>query len=408
MEKKRKFCSGGKRLNYGFIVIIAAVLVMITLLNALLMYNMTSEQTETIGKRHLESISGDLQITISDAVNRTSKVAMEAELLLKEKNSYEELKHFLTKEKKLQSEESDGVCINVYSACEEWMIIPDFVKPENFKLQDRLWYRGALTNREGNAYITPPYLDAATDSMCFSVSELLEDGKTVVGLDFKLSKVQDSIQEMGSDGNGDALIVNSEGLIIGYTDTSLVGNSLSEGLQEYEKVFQKILAENEKNQSFKTKIDGKQHTVFYSQTQSDWYLILSVNDWALYRDSYYQLIRNSLLNLILVLVIILFYINGYRNRIQAEKALAVKEEFLSGLSSEFKEPLNRILKYSNYGLFKQSENQKEDLGAIREAGLSLSTMMDNLFSYSSILSADRRTEKKKKHVNLKSRRNRRI
>lgn len=400
MAKQISFKRLEEKLNYGFIIIITIVLTIIIALNVILIYGMTAEQTQNVGKTRLESIASELQGTISDAKNMTMCVATGVEFLLQKNASTEELEDYFVQQKALQGEMSEGVCINVYVAGEDWMVIPDFEVPQGFVPQERIWYEGAVESGINQIFISPPYADLAAADMCFTLSMLLADGKTVVALDFNLSKVQDCIQEMCSDGNGDALIVNSDQMIVGYTDTSFVGHNMRDSLPEYENIFRKIAAQEEKNVSLETKMDGKKSTVFCTQTENDWYLIFSVNDWALYRNSYLQLFRNSVLNLLLVAVIILFYLMGYRNKVRAERALATKEEFLAGLSSEFRAPLNRIIKFSNYEMLKQSENPREDMDAIREAGFQLSSMMDNLFLYSSVETADREKQKKtKKHTN---------
>ena len=40
--------------------------------------------------------------------------------------------------------------------------------------------------------------------------------------------------------------------------------------------------------SFDSDISGKKNKVFVTRTQNDWYLILSVQEWELYKESYLQ------------------------------------------------------------------------------------------------------------------------
>ena len=142
-------------------------------------------------------------------------------------------------------------------------------------------------------------------------------------------------------------------MIIGYTDMSLVGEKISDKLPEYENVFKRVLkAEN--NESFVAPIDGDDHTIFSTATTNGWYIILSIDNRAFYKDSYTQIFFTTLLSLIMMLAIIFFYLNAMRNGLRAENALHVKEEFLSRLSGELRDPLKNILNLSNVEVMKSA------------------------------------------------------
>ena len=99
----------------------------------------------------------------------------------------------------------------------DWHSVPGFDAPPDFHASERVWYIGA-EEHPGEVYITEPYKDADTGNMCFTVSTVLSDGETVVGMDLNLSKVQESIREMTDGRDETAMIVTDSGLIVGYTD----------------------------------------------------------------------------------------------------------------------------------------------------------------------------------------------
>ncbi len=111
--------------------------------------------------------------------------------------------------------------MNVYIAGADWHIVPDFNAPEGFHAAERVWYIGAQ-DCPGEVFISEPYLDANGGGMCFTVSTLLSDGETVVGMDLNFSEAQQSILRMTQGRGQTAMIVTSGGLIAGYTDMSLV------------------------------------------------------------------------------------------------------------------------------------------------------------------------------------------
>ena len=122
--------------------------------------------------------------------------------------------------------------MNIYIAGRDWHIVPGFDAPPDFHAAERVWYIGAA-DHPGEVYITEPYQDVNTGNMCFTVSTMLSDRKTVVAIDLNFSEVQEAIHEMTTDKNVSAMIVTADGLIVGFTDMSLVGKSASQKIPEF-------------------------------------------------------------------------------------------------------------------------------------------------------------------------------
>ncbi|MGN0142358.1 MAG: cache domain-containing protein [Roseburia sp.] len=393
LQKKSGF-RHEKKYSYGFISTVFIVLVIVLLLNVLLIYSMTVKQIETIGQNQMESITRDLQSMLSESEYMTSVLANNVEERMGQGASREEMAAFFKKQSILQNQLSDGICMNAFLVRDEYIILPGYDLPEDYKVEERIWYSETLKLNPGDSYISPPYVDLVTGNMCFTVSELLSDGRSIVALDFSLSKIQDSIEEMQSEDNSEALIVNDGGMIIGCSNADYLGKSLSEALPEYEDVFREVTSQSKDQISFDSDINGKKNKVFFTRTQNNWYLILSVQEWEMYKESYFQLIRNSILNLLLIGIVVVLYIRAQNDRMRAEKALSVKEDFLSNLSSDLKTPLNRILNSSSRQSLNMSTDIKDNIDRIQESALLLSNMLDNLFSYSGLTKADEGQKKK--------------
>lgn len=379
----------GRKSDFMIITAITAIFLLVIAMNVRLLFRMTANQAEEIGQSQLETIRSDFQGSLQTSEDTTSKLAMEMEQLLKSNATFEEVENFFYKSKREQLRLTDGVCFNVYMANENWVIIPDFDRPTEYHATERLWYNGAVENH-GEIYITEPYIDAMTGKMCYTMSKILSDNKTVVAIDFNFSEIQQLIQKMGATNDRKALIVTKSGMIIGYTDMSLVGEKISEKLPDYELILNRIV-ENDNDESFTAQIEGTEHTIFSSATKNGWYMILSVDNWAFYRESYLQMIFTAILSLLMMLAIIFFYLNAMRNGLRAENALKVKEEFLSRLSHDLKAPLRKILDLSSVQTIESDANPAECAAQVRESALKLSDMLENLFSFSNIVTKDKNT-----------------
>ncbi len=374
----------GRRSDFAIITAITAIFLIVIAMNDRLMFRLTANQTEEIGQMQLEVIRSDFQGTLQAAQSSTLRMALEAEQLLQSKATRKDIEDYFYKRKREQKNLTGGVCFNVYIAGKDWAIIPDFNMPADYHAQERLWYKSALEN-PGKICISEPYVDAMTGITCYTISKMLPDNETVVALDFNFSEVQYLIRLMNEAGSRESLIVTKSGMIIGYNDPRLVGEKLSQHLTDYDSILNQIIQTN-RRESFVAQVDGQERTIFTAKTENDWYMILSVDNQNFYRESYRQIALMTISSLMMMLAIIIFYLNAMKNGLLAEKALHVKEEFLSRLSGELRDPLKTILDASSAKVINSDANPADKAAEVREAALKLSDMLDNLFSFSTIVS----------------------
>ena len=382
----------GSRADFLTIAAIMGVFILIVAMNIFFIFQMTAHQTESLGQLQMENIRSELQRTIDDAERMTLRVAMRAEQMLASGASHDEIKDFFMQEQREQKILSNGECFNVYIAQRDWILLPEGTLPDSFHVTDRNWYKGAAQT-PGKVFITEPYLDAVGHGLCFSVSMMLSDKNTVVALDFNFSNAQKSIDKLNIDDDRTALIVTKDGLIVGYRDKSLVGENLKQRLPEYQRILDAVLKSNTRD-SFKTEIAGRSHTVFSSLTDNGWYMILCVNNSALYHDDYNHLMLSFAVNVWMILIMVFYSLNSMKNRLQALKALRAKEEFLSNISKELHRPIQKILKLSNAAILGGDDNPAESAAKARECALQLSDMINNLLSFSTLVKEDPDIDKK--------------
>lgn len=381
----------GRRSDFVIIGLITAIFLIVIIMNDRLIFQITTNQTEEIGRMQLEVVRADFQGTLNAAEGVTQRLATETEQMLRSGVTREQLKEFYIKKHREQKTLTNGVCFNVYVAGKNWVIFPDWTAPADYHASERGWYKGAIEN-QGKIFITEPYIDAMTGGMCYTMSKMLSDGETVISIDFNFTDVYALIKKMIELGNRESLIATKNGMIIGYTDMSLVGSRVSDKLPDYEKILSRV-TQTTKHDSFTAQLDGSEHTIFSSETNNGWYMILCVDNWAFYKDSYIQIIVTTVLSLIMMLTIIFFYLNARSNGLRAENALRVKEEFLSRLSHELRDPLHNILDLSSTETVNSDADPAECAAKVRESALKLSDMLENLFSFSTMI-----TKEKKKVV----------
>ena len=355
-------------------IIIAILVLAIVILNGQLFFYTLNEQAAVLSREQLEIISSKLQETLNTAQVSLFKVSSEVAVLTGTGAEDEKIVAALRQHK---SELADENCINVFAARGDLCLIPDRVIGEDLSVRDRIWYKGAEKSGVDVVYVSSPYVDYFTGETCFSVSMLLKDGKTIVGLDYDLTDMQACVEYIDKSMNGDALIVNSEGMIVSYGDASLVGQNLSDALPDYSGILQKILASGENTASFTSRIEGVKSTIFYTKTDNDWYLISTVSNAGLYKSNYKSLMRNLILNVLLIGVLIFLYIITHRRQTQVEKTLIAEEKFLDKKTEDVSHKLHAILKHSSESRL-DNVDMEEAMRLIQENAYGIENVMNEI------------------------------
>ncbi|MBR1861330.1 MAG: response regulator [Lachnospiraceae bacterium] len=373
-----------KNKKHAFVIIfIASLLLGVTFMDTWMVFRQTRMQIKNSGIYQIETISGELETTIGNAKSMTLEIAVSAREYMDDREALEEFIRL----KKTELSEGNTGAFNVYIANDEYVFIPDFDMPADYVATERVWYTGAIRNG-GSAYVTSPYQDAMTGETCYSVSVMLGDGRTVLAIDYTMENLRSHINQTYKAGSHNALIITDEGIIAGSSDEKLIGEKLLSALPDYAGIWS--LSKNVKGvATARIRADFLYDNLFAMESGGGWYLIVSINDWELYRDSYIQLAVTIFLSIALFVIVIILYLLAVKNQKKAENVLASKEAFLSGISDELSEPLQRILDSSVKEGIEGEDEWREEMARIRSSGEKLSEMIKQIISYSSIV----RTEK---------------
>ena len=388
MKKNNRNISGSYR---SALIILICILVIITALNAILIKGTESQRIEAEGQMRLSSIAGSVGNSLYRSECLLDSVAMQIEQIISMGgDTSKNLDDYFCAETIADiSGRSDGSCFSAYAAYNGNLYINDFIPDKDFVLDERTWYVGAK-KRMGSINVTDPYVDASTGEMCYSISKLLSDGSTVVGLDFNLSGIQRYIEEMNLSSSGTSLIVNGDGMIVGHSNPEYVGKDHRE-LKFYDELVNKVFMLY--GDTFEYTSDGIKYNIFSDKTNYDWYLIVCVRRDAENFGISGMSIYIIAFMLIFAVAIILFFIRTFQSKAAAENALSVKDEFLKNMSYELKRPLSKII--SRADILGSSGGEGSSAGAeIGDSAKELSQMLDNLISMSAINNFSKTSEEK--------------
>ncbi len=202
------------------------------------MTKVNRDQIEDLGRMRLELIAADLQKRLDVCTDSLNKVGERLSDTIEDGYTEQELRDFLSEEKKKEIASTGRTCLNVFCVTPDGeVLISDMATPADYVLQDRDWYKALMSAPRDEEYISSVYEDAFTDGMCFTVAASFDDGKFLLGMDYNMNDIQSYINKMGGEDYGDAMIVNSDGTIAGYTDESVVGDKISDDFADYRDAF---------------------------------------------------------------------------------------------------------------------------------------------------------------------------
>ncbi len=301
-----------KKTKLWVVVIVAAII--ISFASMAVMYSRAVQTANETGQMKLDNIAADLQELLNRRIDRLDQIGNDLEDMIARNADNDEISEYLSQQKANEIAASDGTFSNVFCMLADSgdVLISDMDAPEDYVIQDREWYKGLMTVKTGEAYISNVYRDAFSDGLCFTIAKLLSDGRSIVGIDYSVAELQKYIEKMNIDGYGDAMIANNKGIIVCYSDINLVGQKLSTELPEYQYAFTKVVTADE---NISVKRAGT--TVFCSRMTNNWYLMLGMDNTDLYRISSKKIISGVLIRVLFIAALIALFAISSKKRTSA-------------------------------------------------------------------------------------------
>ena len=266
-------------------------------------YRSSVKDINEIGVSHIKSEAAMVENYLLKSIDVLGVTADTVDYMLKNNADTEEILHYLTEETKYETERVDENFTGVYGYIGgEYLDGIGWVPDADYEPTERLWYQIAK-EADGKVAIVPPYLDAQTNTIMFSVSQMLSDGKSVVSLDIVLNKVQAIAKNMKMKDIGYGFIMDDTGLVIAHLDEKEKGKVYPNS-EEQKQMISKIF-EN-KQDYFTIMIGGEKCTVFSNKVMSNWYVVMVVSDDELFYDLRIQIIAGILVSVVVFMIIVVF------------------------------------------------------------------------------------------------------
>ena len=261
---------------------------------------------EEIGSANLEKLAKELEAYLDTGKNVLQATTLSVEHMIDNGAGTEEIRDFLVYESKWYTEVIDKNFTGIYGLFGEDYIDGIGWKPGadyNPKLRD--WYIMA-SQSDGEPVIVPPYVDAQTNTMMISVSEMLFDGESVLSLDISMDYIQKLTESISLNDLGYGFVIDKNGLVVAHNDINEKGKNYLETDSELKDLINGIY--EQQIGCFRTKLNGRDVTAFSETVSEDWYVIMIVSNDVLFADAKTTLGRNIAICGIISLLIITFFV----------------------------------------------------------------------------------------------------
>lgn len=266
-------------------------------------YRSSVIRIEELGVSNMKSEASMIENYLNKSMDVLWVTADTVNYMIENGASSDEILQYLTIEAEHETQQIDENFTGIYGYINgEYLDGIGWIPPKDYVPTQREWYIAAK-EANGRATIVPPYLDAQTNTVMFSVSQLLSDGESVVSLDIALNEVQAITEEMTMNDMGYGFIMDSTGLIIAHFDSSEKGKIYPEN-EEQEEMLHQIF--DNQQESFEMTIGGENCTVFANQVMNDWYVIMVVSNTKLFHDLRTQMLIGILISATVFLIIVVF------------------------------------------------------------------------------------------------------
>lgn len=314
-----------------FILTIVSIFVMLAsmvIYTLISFYNSSVERIEEIGKQSLISESVQIENYLNRGMDILWVTADTVNNMLENHATSTDILQYLRAEADHQHAQVDENFTGIYGYIGgEYLDGIGWVPPEGYVPKEREWYVAAV-EAGGKPTIVAPYLDAQTNTIMISVSQLLADGESVVSLDIALNEVQYITENITLEDMGYGFIIDKNGLVIAHFDAGEKGKVYPLN-EEQNQLITGIYDESEEN--FEMMINGEKCRVFSNKVMDEWYVVMIVSDARLFQNLRRQIAMNAGISLLAYLIIVVFCVVAYHGMYEHQKR-----------DSENKERLNRL------------------------------------------------------------------
>ncbi len=308
--------------TFTLLGIIVVLFVMVAYNHNVFSTSMKSTMTD-IGTGNIGRVADELNAYLDSGKSAVQTTAVSVEYMMNHKATPKEIEEFLTYESKRYKEEIDENFTGIYGVFGgRYVDGIGWVPDADYEPKSREWYIAA-SQANGEPVVVSPYLDAQTNTIMVSVSQMLPDGDSVLSLDIEMDRIQELTEEIHLDNTGYGFVVDGNGLVVAHNDIKEKGKNYLADDSQMKQLLQKVYEKKENN--FEMELNGEAVTVYSDTVMDKWNVVMVLENDALFADSKITLRNNIVVCSVISLLVIIFFVISFMRMgysIKIEKKLS--------------------------------------------------------------------------------------
>ena len=359
------------------------------------LYSETKDNIINTGRLNAVESANQIDRRMSASMDTMKLAAYTVDNMIRDGHSQEEILEYLTNETVAVADSLIADTTGVYGYVRgEYMDGSGWDPGADYVPTERPWYIEAKAG-SGRLVIVDPYLDMDTGTIMITITKMLCDAKSVIGIDLSMNALQTIVENHASKGNSAAeIIVNGKGMIIAHSERNLIGTDLNDSSDPLSQAITEMIRGYE-NGYRNVRKDNLDYIVYVLPLENEWTyvsVIDATDDFANLRG---LLFSTVMISLIIISILGIFATKSEKrsreareSALQTRHAMAANEAktaFLSNMSHEIRTPINTILGMNEMIL--REEHDDTILGyaeSIRSAGGSLLGIINDVLDFSKI------------------------
>ncbi len=366
--KRNKMASVGKRQYVLTLIVTLFAIWAIVSYTFLSFYAVARQDAVALGEKSVVEQSERLNNFLLMGLDVLQVTGLTVDYMMQNGCTSEEIEHFLLKESEEYTKHIDANYTGIYGLFDgEYIDGIGWVPDEGFEPKSRPWYTAAIEGN-GKPVIVSPYLDAQTNSVMISVSQMLSDGESVISLDIVMDEMQEFAEGINLNGKGYGFIIDDTGLVVAHSDVSQKGCNYitDDNMQgtDMQEIVKRVISNG--GQTISIRIDGKDSRVFSKQIQDDWYVVMIINVHDLFQEVESTFVVNILVSLVIFVVVAYFCTANYKNRAKAIHYANELEHYQLTLEDRIAEQTSEIKKQTEQ-MISMQEHTVEGMATLIES-----------------------------------------
>ncbi len=312
------------------------------------LYGEARENIINVWQTHTMQTTQDVGYYLSTPMDAVAFTALKVNGMMGSGVSNAEIGRYLINESEIYELIIEGNETGIYGYCRgEYLDGSGWVPDADYEPKKRPWYKRAWI-AGGETVLVEPYRNLQTNSMMMSVSQLLDDGDSVVSMDIFLGNIQKTVEEIVAKHDVEmAMVIQRRGVVLAHSDESEVGRDYGDGSSAFGALLVEHL-ETAGREMFEISNEDRQYMAFVEPVNEDWYVVLMLDENKIFR-SLQSIYLFSALTMLLVLGGIIFgFYSMSRKQAEAERldreVHAVADIYAAMMMLDFRTDEIRVLR----------------------------------------------------------------